>query len=197
MSKPSKKQVEDSIATILKYIGEDPERTGLKDTPIRVVRMYDEILRGYDETQKPKITTFNNGDDGIVYDNMVIDEGKFYSMCEHHMMPFFGNYWFAYIPHEKGRILGLSKIARVVDFCSARLQVQERLVYDVVKMIEDALTKDSKYQPLGIAMVMKGEHLCKTMRGVKKQGLMTSSHLTGVFKSDIEVRTEFMNLINR
>jgi GTP cyclohydrolase I len=197
MSKPSKKQVEDSIATILKYIGEDPERTGLKDTPNRVVRMYDEILRGYDETQKPKITTFNNGDDGIVYDNMVIDEGKFYSMCEHHMMPFFGNYWFAYIPHEKGRILGLSKIARVVDFCSARLQVQERLVYDVVKMIEDALTKDSKYQPLGIAMVMKGEHLCKTMRGVKKQGLMTSSHLTGVFKSDIEVRTEFMNLINR
>ena len=197
MSKPSKKQVEDSIATILKYIGEDPERTGLKDTPNRVVRMYDEILRGYDETQKPKITTFNNGDDGILYDNMVIDEGKFYSMCEHHMMPFFGNYWFAYIPHEKGRILGLSKIARVVDFCSARLQVQERLVYDVVKMIEDALTKDSKYQPLGIAMVMKGEHLCKTMRGVKKQGLMTSSHLTGVFKSDIEVRTEFMNLINR
>jgi len=197
MSKPSKKQVEDSIATILKYIGEDPERTGLKDTPNRVVRMYDEILKGYDETQKPKITTFNNGDDGIVYDNMVIDEGKFYSMCEHHMMPFFGNYWFAYIPHEKGRILGLSKIARVVDFCSARLQVQERLVYDVVKMIEDALTKDSKYQPLGIAMVMKGEHLCKTMRGVKKQGLMTSSHLTGVFKSDIEVRTEFMNLINR
>jgi len=178
MSKPSKKQVEDSIATILKYIGEDPERTGLKDTPNRVVRMYDEILRGYDETQKPKITTFNNGDDGILYDNMVIDEGKFYSMCEHHMMPFFGNYWFAYIPHEKGRILGLSKIARVVDFCSARLQVQERLVYDVVKMIEDALTKDSKYQPLGIAMVMKGEHLCKTMRGVKKQGLMTSSHLT-------------------
>lgn len=197
MSKPSKKQVEDSIATILKYIGEDPERTGLKDTPNRVVRMYDEILKGYDETQKPKITTFNNGDDGIVYDNMVIDEGKFYSMCEHHMMPFFGNYWFAYIPHEKGRILGLSKIARVVDFCSARLQVQERLVYDVVKMIEDALTKDSKYQPLGIAMVMKGEHLCKTMRGVKKQGLMTSSHLTGVFKSEIEVRTEFMNLINR
>jgi len=197
MSKPSKKQVEDSIATILKYIGEDPERTGLKDTPNRVVRMYDEILKGYDETQKPKITTFNNGDDGIVYDNMVIDEGKFYSMCEHHMMPFFGNYWFAYIPHEKGRILGLSKIARVVDFCSARLQVQERLVYDVVKMIEDALTKDSKYQPLGMAMVMKGEHLCKTMRGVKKQGLMTSSHLTGVFKSDIEVRTEFMNLINR
>jgi len=197
MSKPSKKQVEDSVATILKYIGEDTERKGLKDTPNRVVRMYDEILKGYDETQKPKITTFNNGDDGIVYDNMVIDEGKFYSMCEHHMMPFFGNYWFAYIPHEKGRILGLSKIARVVDFCSARLQVQERLVYDVVKMIEDALTKDSKYQPLGIAMVMKGEHLCKTMRGVKKQGLMTSSHLTGVFKSDIEVRTEFMNLINR
>jgi len=197
MSKPSKKQVEDSVATILKYIGEDTERKGLKDTPNRVVRMYDEILKGYDETQKPKITTFNNGEDGIVYDNMVIDEGTFYSMCEHHMMPFFGRYWFAYIPHEKGRILGLSKIARVVDFCSARLQVQERLVYDVVKMIEDALTKDSKYQPLGIAMVMKGEHLCKTMRGVKKQGLMTSSHLTGVFKSDIEARTEFMNLINR
>lgn len=187
------KNIEENIKEILASIGENPEREGLKGTPDRIARMFKEIFRGYDPSQKPKITTFQNGADGITYDNMVIDEGNFYSCCEHHMMPFFGHYWFAYIPNPKGKILGISKIGRVVDYCGARLQVQERLVHDVVTMLEDAL--GSENPPLGIALVMKGEHLCKTMRGAKKQGIMTSSFLTGMFKESPEVRAEFMQFV--
>lgn len=190
--KPSKKQVYKSIETVLRYIGEDPEREGLKGTPDRIVRMFDEIYRGYDPAKAPKITTFPNGQDGIVYDNMVVDEGDYYSCCEHHMMPFFGHYWFAYIPNPNGRILGISKIGRVVDYCSARMQVQERLVSDVVEMITSALGEENP--PLGVAMVIKGEHLCKTMRGAKKKGLMTTSRLTGIFMEGA-ARNEFMSLI--
>lgn len=190
--KPSKKQVYKSIETVMRYIGEDPEREGLKGTPDRIVRMFDEIYRGYDPDKAPKITTFPNGQDGIVYDNMVVDEGDYYSCCEHHMMPFFGHYWFAYIPNPKGSILGISKIGRVVDYCAARLQVQERLVSDVVDMITSALGEENP--PLGIALVMKGEHLCKTMRGAKKKGLMTTSRLTGIFMEGA-ARNEFMSLI--
>ena len=120
-----------------------------------------------------------------------MDEGDFYSMCEHHMMPFFGKYWFAYIPNPKGKILGISKVGRVVDYCAARLQIQERLTQDVVDMLMDALGEENP--PLGMALVMEGEHLCKTMRGPKKQGTMTSSHLTGLFKMDNALRYEFMN----
>ena len=108
------------------------------------------------------------------------------------MMPFFGHYWFAYIPHPKGRILGISKIGRVVDYCAARLQVQERLVSNVVDMISEALGEE--YPTLGIALVMKGEHLCKTMRGAKKKGLMTTSRLVGIFKTG-EARNEFMSIV--
>ncbi len=191
--KPSKKKVYKSIETVMRYIGEVPEREGLKGTPDRMVRMFDEIYRGYDPAKAPKITTFPNGQDGIVYDNMVVDEGDYYSCCEHHMMPFFGHYWFAYIPNPEGRILGISKIGRVVDYCAARLQVQERLVSDVVDMISSALGNENP--PLGIALVMKGEHLCKTMRGAKKKGLMTTSRLTGIFREGA-ARSEFMSLIN-
>lgn len=158
MKKISKSGAEAHIRALLSYIGEDPERLGLVGTPDRITRMWREIFRGYDPAQAPKITTFQNGADGLVYDNMVVDTGDFYSMCEHHMMPFFGQYWFAYIPNPKGKILGISKIGRVVDYCSARLQVQERLVSDIVTMLSDALGDD--YPPLGIALVMRGEHLC-------------------------------------
>lgn len=188
-------ELEEHIRTILKGIGENPSRVGLKGTPDRIVRMFKEIFRGYDPAQKPKITTFPNGEDGIVYDSMVLDEGDFHSLCEHHAMPFFGKYWLAYIPNPKGRILGISKIGRVVDYCAARLQVQERLTHDVVDMLSKALGED--FPPLGIALVMKGEHLCKTMRGARKKGTMTSSYLTGVFKTEPALRAEFMNLIKR
>ena len=190
--KPTKKTIYKSIENIMRYIGEDPQREGLKGTPDRIVRMFDEIYRGYNPAKCPKITTFQYGQDGIFYDNMVVDEGDFYSCCEHHMMPFFGHYWFAYIPNKNGRILGISKIGRVVDYCAARLQVQERLVSNIVEMISEALGEE--HPPLGIALVMKGEHLCKTMRGAKKKGLMTTSMLTGIFREG-EARNEFMSLV--
>lgn len=182
------------IRQILKHIGENPDRVGLQDTPDRILRMWKEIYRGYDPEQKPKITIFPNGEDGITYDNMVVDEGDYYSTCEHHMMPFFGHYWFAYLPHPNGNILGISKVARVVDYCSARLQVQERLTHEIVDMLEEALGKENP--PLGMALVMKGHHLCKEMRGARKKGEMTTSYLTGLFKTDDPLRAEFMNFVN-
>lgn len=190
------KKVEEHIRGILEYLGEDPDREGLIGTPERIVRMWKEIFRGYDPQQKPKITVFKNGCDGIVYDDMIIDEGEFYSVCEHHMMPFFGRYWFAYIPNPNGRILGISKIGRVIDYCAAKLQIQERLAHEVVDMLAEAL-KDEEYPPLGIALVMKASHLCKEMRGVRKHGDMTSGCLTGAFKEDRYVRTEFLDLIKK
>ena len=186
--------IEDHIRRMLEYIGEDPNREGLIGTPDRIVRMWKEIFRGYDPAQKPKITTFDNGKDGIVYDNMVIDQGDFHSNCEHHCVWFWGKYYFAYIPNPKGKILGISKIGRIVDYCSARLQIQERLVHDIVKMLKEALGEENP--PLGIALVMKGHHSCKEFRGAKKKGLMTSSYLDGAFKEDAQVRSEFMSLVN-
>ena len=186
--------IEDHIRRILEYIGENPNREGLIGTPDRIVRMWKEIFRGYDPSQKPKITVFDNGKDGITYDNMVIDEGKFVSNCEHHCVWFWGKYYFAYIPNPKGKILGISKIGRIVDYCSARLQIQERLVHDIVKMLKEALGEENP--PLGMALVMKGHHSCKEFRGAKKEGLMTSSYLDGAFKEDAQVRSEFMSLVN-
>lgn len=196
MDKGQKEQrIAQLVQELLELIGDNPQRTGLQDTPKRVARMYAEIYRGYDPAQKPNITTFPNGEDGIVYDSMVVDTGDFYSCCEHHMMPFFGKYYFAYLPHPKGKILGISKIGRVVDYCAAKLQVQERLTHEVVEMLDNAL--GGEYPPLGIALVMRGEHLCKTMRGARKKGEMVSSCLTGLFQTDSALRAEFMNLINQ
>lgn len=183
------KDIECAIKTILAYIGENPEREGLKGTPDRIIRMWKEIFRGYDPEQKPKITTFSND---MHSTDMVFDTGDYYSMCEHHMMPFFGKYYFAYIPKEDGRILGISKVARVVGYCAARLQLQERLARDVVEMLTDALGGEVE----GMAIVMRGTHLCKSMRGVKNQGMMTVAHLSGVFKTNEMARREFYKLID-
>lgn len=174
------------------YIGEDPNRPGLIGTPVRVGRMYGEIFKGYNANERPKITVFDNGSDGIVYDNMVVDTGTFYSMCEHHMMPFFGRYVFAYIPNTKGKIIGLSKIARVVDYYAARLQIQERLGSDILNEISLALGEENP--PLGMAIYIEGEHLCKTMRGVKKHGKMATSVLQGIFKTENNSREEFLSI---
>lgn len=195
MVQDNKKEIEKTIKHLLGLIGENPERAGLVGTPDRIARMYQEIFRGYNPNEHPKITTFDNGVDGLVYDNMVIDTGNFYSMCEHHMMPFFGKYVFGYIPHPQGKILGISKIGRVVDYHSAKLQVQERLVSDIVEDIEKALGEE--YPPIGVALIMQGEHLCKTMRGVKKAGLMSACRLDGVFRSDSSARSEFLAVANK
>ncbi len=172
-------------------IGENPNREGLIDTPARVAKMWKEIFRGYNPECRPKVSVFKNGSDGLVYDQMIIDTGDFYSHCEHHMVPFFGRYWFGYIPAEDGNIIGLSKVARLVDYHAARLQIQERLVNDIVEDIWQELCKDS-VNPIGMGMLMEAEHLCKTMRGVKKKGKMTTTKLKGVFLTNPEVRAEFL-----
>jgi len=176
-------------------IGEDPNREGLKGTPDRIVRMWKEIYRGYDKNKMPKVKTFNNGCDNIVYDQMINDKGNFYSQCEHHTVPFFGRYYFAYIPHKEGKLLGLSKVARVVNYFSARLQIQERLTHEIVDFLWNKLCNCSK-NPLGMGLVMEGEHLCKTMRGVKKKGKMRTTKLIGSFKNELCARQEFLDWVN-
>lgn len=185
----SREEAEKAIKTLLSYIGENPDREGLKETPDRIIRMWEEIFRGYDPNKKPKITTFGNEYNST---DMVFDSGDYYSMCEHHVLPFFGKYYFAYIPSPDGRILGISKVARVVGYCASKLQLQERLAIDIVKTLDDALGGTA----LGFAIVMKGQHLCKTMRGVRNNGKMTVSHFTGLFKDDPDKRNEFYKLID-
>jgi len=186
------KMVEDT----LRAIGEDPNREGLKDTPKRIVKMWKEIFRGYDDSQKPKVTVFDNGADGLTYDQMVMDTGNYYSHCEHHMVPFFGDYWFAYIPNPTGKILGISKVARIVDYCAAKMQIQERLGKEILDELWDALCDDNVPEPIGMAIVMKGKHLCKSMRGVKKEGQMTTIELRGAFKEQTDTRAEFLKFVN-
>ena len=184
------------IREMLHAIGEDPDREGLIETPARVVKMWKEIYRGYDPEQRPKASIFSNGKDGIEYDQMIMDEGFFNSHCEHHMVPFFGKYYFAYIPSSKGGIIGLSKVARLIDYHSAKLQIQERLVQDIVNDLWKILSTDFE-APLGMALVMEGEHLCKTMRGVKKQGLMRTVCMKGVFLTNPSAKEEFIQLIKK
>jgi len=146
---------EDAIKELLKWIGDDPAREGLLDTPKRVLKMYKELYRGYTE-DPPKITVFERKRPG----SLIIDKGYFYSMCEHHMIPFFGNYYFGYIP--AGLEIGASKIGRTVDFYSAKLQTAEELSYQILNRIEE------KTAPVGCILLMTGRHLCKEMRGLKK-----------------------------
>jgi GTP cyclohydrolase I len=151
---------EDIVIRMLEFIGEDPTRSGLIDTPGRVTKMWKELFKGYDDQELPKITVWENGKDGIFYEDAIIDRGYFFSHCEHHMVPFFGQYYFGYIPD--GFLIGASKIARVIDHFSSRLQVAERLVHDVVQFLDDVL------KPKGLILIMNGRHLCKEIRGVRK-----------------------------
>lgn len=147
--------VEQLWKKLLNEIGDDGERDGLLLTPARVARMYEEVFRGY-EDEPPKITVFNNRRPG----GLIIDKGYFFSMCEHHVIPFFGDYYFGYIPNEL--IMGASKIARTVDYYCAKLQIAENLCREIADRIEQEV------QPHGLILLMSGRHLCKEMRGVKK-----------------------------
>lgn len=180
--------IERAVRMLLIAIGENPDREGLIGTPDRIARMCKEIFRGYNKSEKPRITTFKNKDE---FSGMVFDTGEYYSMCEHHILPFFGKYYFAYIPNPNGRILGISKVARVVGYCSAKLQLQEKLAKEIIAMLSDALNGDAQ----GFAIVMKGKHLCKSMRGVKNNGNMIVSYYTGVFKTNESLRREFLSNI--
>src|SRR3990167_701045 len=176
-----KNEAQNIVSQMLTIIGENPKREGLKDTPKRVVKMWKEVFRGYNKKERPKITVFENKNDGLAYDQMITDEGYFFSFCEHHMVPFFGQYYFGYIPDKK--IIGLSKVARIVDYYSAKLQVQERLVKEVVDELQKSLS------PKGIAFIIKARHLCKEMRGIKKvNGKVITSDVRGVFRDEPETR---------
>lgn len=179
------KEVAGLIKELLTSVGEDPGRDGLKETPERVAKMYRETLKGYCEEEKPKITLFSN--DGK-YGGMVMDEGYFYSFCEHHMVPFFGRVFIAYIPDKK--IIGISKLSRVVDHYAARLQVQEKLTQQIADYLNEVL------QPKGVAVTMSARHLCREMRGIKKRNaVMTTTALVGAFRDDAKTRTEFLDVL--
>lgn len=176
---------EDNILRLLQFIGEDPTREGLVETPSRVVRSFQQLYSGYKKDPEDVLKTFTEG----ACDEMVIlKDISFYSMCEHHMLPFFGKAHIAYIP--KGRIVGLSKLARLLEIYSRRLQVQERLTQEVTAAL------DSVLMPRGSACVIEGQHFCMMCRGVMQQeAVMTTSSLTGVFKSDPATRAEFLSMV--
>jgi GTP cyclohydrolase I len=180
--------IEKSVWHILKAVGEDPARDGLLDTPRRVAKTYVlELLSGYQQDPAEVFRTFD-----VAYDEMVIVKDiPLYSMCEHHMLPFIGVAHIGYVPN--GRVVGLSKIARIVDIFARRLQVQERLTSEVADTLVAGLS------PLGVAIVIEAEHLCMTMRGVQKPGSRTvTSAMRGVFlEKNNNARHEFLRLVGR
>lgn len=180
--------VSKSIKTILGEIGEDTERQGLLDTPKRVAKAYEFLTQGYSK----KIEDVLNGAVFTEkYDEMVIVKDiDFYSMCEHHMLPFYGKVHVAYIPN--GKIVGLSKIPRIVEVFARRLQVQERMTQQIADTLEEYLKPD------GVAVVAEGFHMCMMMRGVEKQNsITTTSAMLGSFKEDARTRSEFLDLIGK
>lgn len=180
--------VEEAVESMLRALGEDPGREGLRNTPKRVARMYTELLNGYglDPERLVNDALFN-----VSYDEMVIVRDiEFYSLCEHHMLPIIGRAHVAYIPD--GKVLGLSKIPRIVDMFARRLQVQERMTRQIADFISDLL------RPQGVAVVMEALHLCMTMRGIKKQDArMTTSAMHGGFRKNVATRQEFLDNISR
>ena len=180
--------VQRSVADILDAIGEDPGRQGLVDTPRRVAKAYRELVSGY--TTDP-VALLNNAVFDIEYDDMVIvSDIEYYSLCEHHLLPFVGHAHVAYMPHRK--VVGLSKIPRIVDMFARRLQVQERLTRQIAEFLLEVL------EPKGVAVVMTAQHMCSTMRGVMKhEASMTTSAMLGDFRHKQETRNEFLMHIQR
>jgi GTP cyclohydrolase I len=181
-----KNKIEKAIKDILIAVGEDPKRKDIKDTPRRVAEMYEEILAGSAlDPEKELEVIFEKEHDEIV----LLKNIPFYSMCEHHMLPFIGKAHVAYIP-SNNRVTGLSKLVRVVDIFARRLQVQERITTDIADLIM------KKLKPRGVLVVIEAEHLCMSMRGVKKPGVMTiTSAVRGTFRKNEKTRAEAMSLI--
>jgi GTP cyclohydrolase I len=185
---PASEQIKLAVRSILEGVGEDTERDGLKNTPSRVARMYEEILQGY---YTDPTTLINSALFEVAYDEMVVVKDiEYYSMCEHHMLPFYGVAHVAYIP--RGKVLGLSKIPRVVDMFARRLQMQERMTRQIADFLEQVL------HPRGVAVVVEGAHLCSMMRGVRKANArMVTSAVLGGFKTDARTRSEFFEHIRK
>jgi GTP cyclohydrolase I len=184
-----RERIENAVREIICAIGEDPDREGLADTPKRVAKMYEEVFSGLAQDPEKHLEIFFQDEK---YEELVlVKDILFYSMCEHHLAPFFGKAHVAYLP-KNGRLTGLSKLARLVETVAKRPQLQER----ITATIADTIMK--KLEPYGVIVVIEAEHMCMTMRGVKKPGSKTiTSVVRGVFKTDSKSRAEVMSMINR
>lgn len=187
INKPNRADVEAAFKTIIRWTGDDPSRDGLKETPARVTRAFEEFFRGYSDDPEAILQKTFEEIEG--YDEMIVLRGiRFESHCEHHMAPIIGRAWVGYIPN--GRVVGISKLARVVDSFAKRLQIQEKMTAQIANTIQKVL------EPEGVAVVIKAEHHCMTTRGVLKHGTdMVTSRMLGVFRDNAITRQEFLALV--
>jgi GTP cyclohydrolase I len=185
--KPTRNDVEEAFRTIIRWAGDDPTRDGLRETPTRLARAYEEFFRGY--SQDPEAILQKTFEEIEGYDEMIVLRGiPFESHCEHHMAPIIGRAWVAYIP--RGRVVGISKLARVVDAYAKRLQIQEKMTAQIANTIQKVL------EPEGVAVVLKAEHQCMTTRGVHKPGTdMVTSRMLGAFRDNAITRQEFLAIV--
>ena len=180
------KKVEEAVRLLLEGIGEEPEREGLKETPKRVARMYEELFAGMDASAKEHLSkVFAASESGMVIERDI----PFYSVCEHHMLPFYGKVHIAYLP--EGKVVGISKLARTVEVFARRLQIQERLTGQIADAIMDSL------QPAGVLVMAEAEHMCMTMRGIKKPGSKTMTlALRGAFEREEKLQNQFFQMLS-
>lgn len=187
--RPSRTEVEAAVRTMIRWTGENPERDGLKDTPKRVTKAFEEYFRGYGEDPEEILSTTFEETAG--YDEMIVLRGiRFESHCEHHIAPIIGRAWVSYIPN--GRVVGISKLARVVEVYAKRLQIQEKMTAQIANAIDRVL------QPQGVGVVLKAEHFCMTARGIMKPGTdLVTSRMLGVFRDSSITRQEFISLVDK
>ena len=182
-----KEKIERAVRDILEAIGEDPDREGLQETPKRVANMYEEIFSGLNEDPAKHLKMFREGQSDEI---VIVRDIPMYSMCEHHFLPFVGKAHIAYIPNDDGLVIGLSKLARIVNSYARRPQLQERLTAQIADFIQDSMN------PKGVAVVVEAEHLCMTMRGIRAAGSKTqTSALRGSMRKDARTRAEVMTLL--
>ena len=188
-TRPSREEAEAAVATLIRWAGDDPQREGLGDTPARVVRSYEDFFAGYGKDPEEILRRTFEETDG--YDEMVVlKDITFESHCEHHMVPIIGKAFVAYLPDK--RVVGISKLARVVEAYAKRLQIQEKMTAQIANAINDVL------KPKGVAVVVEAEHQCMTTRGVEKPGVsMVTSTMLGAFRDDPSTRKEFLTFIGR
>ena len=185
--RPTRAEVEAAFKTIIRWTGDDPSRDGLQETPARVTRAFEEFFKGYEADPEAILQKTFEEIEG--YDEMIVLRGiRFESHCEHHMAPIIGRAWVAYIPN--GRVVGISKLARIVDAYAKRLQIQEKMTAQIANIIDKVL------QPQGVGVVIKAEHHCMTTRGVHKHGTdMVTSRMLGAFRDNAMTRQEFLSMV--
>ena len=185
--RPSRTEVEAAFRTIIRWTGDNPDRDGLLNTPARLARAYEEYFRGYNEDPERILSTTFEETEG--YDEMIVLRGiRFESHCEHHIAPIIGRAWVAYIPN--GRVVGISKLARIVEVYAKRLQIQEKMTAQIANAIDKVL------QPQGVGVIIKAEHYCMTARGIMKPGAdLVTSRMLGVFRDSAPTRQEFLSMV--